>query len=207
MPVLIVFLICVIISNGFFSETLLKRRKKQWNAYFERIQNDNTIGDDINDDSVDLHLKCNSYQQNVINYIENVLKSNLRTLLISRLTYKILQSSKYINCHKSTKAEINRLEKFLSLSDIKFYSNYVLNQTINCQKSETVEKILKKSSLRCILREREILREKVQDKKKWLLICRIFEKEWEKYSETIPTKYLIKYYYNILDVFDKSQNR
>lgn len=189
----------------FVSEILAIQRKLLWDVRFEKLYRDYVIVGDRNDDTVNLQDESNSNQQNVIDYIDIVLKSNLRTLLISRVAYKILDASEYTNCHKSTKAELNRLKQYVSSSDIKFYSNYVINQIVNCPKYEIIEKILKRSSLRSLLWKRETLRNNVQDKKKWLLICSTLKREWGRYSETIPTEYLINHAVNMLQEFRKSQ--
>lgn len=129
----------------------------------------------------------------LIDVVEKQQASNLKTLLNYRTQYKILESSRhYLYWHEKAKREIQKLRRFLTREELKYYMKYCVQGYINNKSDDTR---LRNSNLRMLMYRREFLREDTK-----LLHHhqnKIFQ-EWDNLLQLVPLESLISYGLEIL---------
>lgn len=142
--------------------------------------------------------------KNLITHIEIELNSNLKCLLISRITHKILETKSYGYWHNLASEEIQRLNQSVASEYIKLYCSYVINQITEMQRDEVFNKLLNRSKLGILLYERERLRNN-KNQMKWILTCKYLKREWLKCAKIIPADYIIKYALQVIGRVQEAQ--
>lgn len=180
----------------------MEKRKKLWTSLFEKYTSPGKSSASLTDFSSmkNKYEKIEGSKGNLVTYIEIELNSNLKSLLISRITHKILETKKYGYWQNLAEEEMQRLNNSIASEDIKMYCSYVINQVTKLKRDDTYNKLLTRSKLHKLLWEREILRNN-KNQMMLILICKRLKSEWLKCAKIIPEEYLIKYAIEVMKNF------
>lgn len=140
--------------------------------------------------------------ENIIHFIEIEMNSNLRSLIISRMTHKILNTRRYFVYSLQVKIEIRKLRKLVSYHGITLYLQNLSKHMI--QRDPIANKALNKTVLRYLLWQREIVRD--TNKIKYQQTCNQLIAEWRKLAKVFPPENIIQYSRKILDIFHIFRN-
>lgn len=195
-----------------FKIILFIDRRKIWEAYFAKIRRQEKSKHDYDlEENADAQCKNVKYvHQNglpttqkrnlnsLINYIENILHSNLRTLMVHRFEQIILKyRTDYFYWHTQSIAELNRLGKYITAQELRIYLRFwlanieatVFNVNMNKYLS-TIER----SSLKKLFYQSAC----VKNKDLLLFYQLKIQGEWRRLSNTVPLECLVSYALKIL---------
>lgn len=171
------------------SESKLKKREEQWADLFCKYDNNTDQSESLCDIS-----------QHSVRFIE----VTLNTILIRRISCKILESIEYDFWHKQAVQELSRLNKLTSSKTVDEYLGIFVRYVLKKKVDPTYLEYLKETKLSTLLAEKEVLKRDQTKKDLFVSKCIELNTEWQSVIKKIPEIYVIKYAIKIISNYSTS---